>query len=168
MFEIQNKAHAIFNTCYIISPNLGELHLRPWENENLVKSYGFSQIIDYRGQIISQYAAPGEAMVSAIIGLEGLRDFRVRSLWQNLVKSLRIEEYHIIYEAMKSIGGIYPKNLCLKDPPMKVADHDELLRYLINKMVDKGIYTPPKDWKPYIIKEEVIKRIEKVSKYKKN
>lgn len=162
MFEIQDRAHAIFNTCYVLAPNIGGL-IYPGAPEHRT-SCGKSQIIDYRGNVISQYLGAGESLVSAIINIDGLRDFRVRGLWQNLVKDLRVEEYKVIYDAMMAKGGIYPKNLCMEEPPLAEADQAELVRYQVNRMVEWGVYTPPPGWEPYTIKKEVLERIEKARK----
>jgi hypothetical protein len=106
----------------------------------------------------------GASYVSAIINIDGLRDFRVRGLWLNLVKDLRVEEYKVIYDAMMAKGGIYPRNLCMEEPPPTEAERFELIRYQINRMVERGIYTPPPGWEPYTIKKEISEKIEKARK----
>ncbi|MFC2069468.1 nitrilase-related carbon-nitrogen hydrolase, partial [Chloroflexota bacterium] len=83
MFEIQNRSHALFNTCYVMAPVIGDLYnFIPGAPEHR-RSCGKSQIIDYRGNIISQYLGSGASYVSAIINIDGLRDFRVRGQWLN-------------------------------------------------------------------------------------
>lgn len=161
MFEIQERAHAIFNTCYVIAPNIADMYNIIPGSPEFKASHGKSQIFDYRGNIISQYLGTGERYVSAIINIDGLRDFRVRGLWQNLVKDMRVEEYKIIYDAMMVKGGIYPRNLCMEEPPLTEADQAEMCRYQANKMVERGIYTPPPGWEPYTIKKELLERIQK-------
>ncbi len=159
MFEVQNRSHAIFNTCYVIAPNLASLYGDiPGAPEHKM-SFGHSQIIDYRGNIISERLDSGESWVSAIIDIDGLRDFRVRGLWQNLAKDLRIEEYKVIYDAMMAKGGIYPRNLCMQEPPLTQVDQAELCRHQVNKMVKLGIYTPPPGWQPYAVKKEIFEKI---------
>ena len=123
-------------------------------------SNGRSQIIDYRGQVISEYLSGGEALVSGILNIDGLRDFRVRGQWQNLAKDMRVEEYKIIYDAMMAKGGIYPKNLCMDEPPFTEEDQLELVKNQVNKMVAMGIYTPPPDWEPLEVSEKVQSRIQ--------
>jgi len=159
MNQIQNQSHAIFNTCYVLAPNIGGIYMPGGEDFKM--SNGRSQIIDYRGQIISEYLSGGEALVSGILNIDGLRDFRVRGQWQNLAKDMRIEEYKIIYDAMMAKGGIYPKNLCMDEPPFTEEDQLELVKNQVNKMVAMGIYTPPPDWKPLEVSEKVQSRIEK-------
>ena len=159
MNQIQNQSHAIFNTCYVLAPNIGGIYMPGGEDFKF--SNGKSQIIDYRGQIISEYLSGGEALVSAIINIDGLRDFRLRGQWQNLAKDMRVEEYKVIYDAMMAKGGIYPKNLCMDEPPFTEEDQVELVKHQVNKMVKLGIYTTPKNWEPYKIKESVAERIKK-------
>ena len=161
MSEMQNKSHAIFNTCYVVAPNIGAISL-PGAPDHVI-STGKSQIIDYRGNVISQYLSSGEAWVSGIIDIEQLRDFRLRAQWQNLVKDIRVEEYKVIYDAMAAKGNIYPKNLCMEDPPFDEADQKELVKYQVNKMVDWGVYTPTRDWEPYKISESVQARLKKAA-----
>ena len=162
MSEMQNKSHAIFNTCYVVAPNIGAISL-PGAPDHVIAT-GKSQILDYRGNVISQYLGSGEAWVSGIIDIEQLRDFRLRGQWQNLVKDIRVEEYKVIYDAMMAKGGIYPKNLCMEDPPFDEADQKELVKNQVNKMVEWGVYTPTTDWKPYKISESVQARLDKAAK----
>lgn len=175
MFEIQNRAHAIFNTCYVLAPSVADVYGSLIDRRNLPPkelppehrvSYGRSQIIDYRGNIISETLGTGESWVSAIINIDGLRDFRVRGLWQNLVKDMRVEEYKPIYDAIMSKGGLYPCNLCMDEPPFTVPDQAEFCHYTVNRAVELGIYTPPPGWKPYTVKKELVERVKKASKRK--
>ena len=53
MNEVQNRAHAVFNTCYVIAPNIGGIYMPGGEDFKM--SNGRSQIIDYRGGIMSEY-----------------------------------------------------------------------------------------------------------------
>lgn len=99
-----------------------------------------------------------------MVDIEGLRDFRVRAQWQNLAKDLRVEEYKAIYDAAMARGGIYPRNLCMDQPPLTEADQLELVKHQINKMVAWGVYTPPKGWEPYAVSENVQDRLRSAAK----
>ena len=112
---------------------------------------------------MSEYLGGGEALVSSIINVDGLRDFRVRGQWQNLVKDMRVEEYKLIYDAMMAKGGIYPRNLCIEEPPLTEGGQLELVKHQVNKMVAMGIYTAPPGWEPYEVSEEVQERIKKAN-----
>jgi predicted amidohydrolase len=162
MSEMQNKSHAIFNTCYVLAPNIGGISL-PGAPDHVIAT-GKSQILDYRGNVISEYLGSGETWVSGLIDIEGLRDFRLRAQWQNLVKDIRAEEYKVIYDAMMAKGGVYPRNLCMEDPPFNEADQRELVKHQVNKMVEWGVYTPTRDWQPYKISTNVVERLDKASK----
>jgi predicted amidohydrolase len=158
--EIQNRAHAVFNNCYVLAPNIGGIFFPGGVHQ---MSCGKSQIIDYRGNVISEYLGGGETLVSAILDVEGLRDFRVRAQWQNLIKDMRVEEYRTIYDAAMARGGIYPSNLCMDEPPLTEAQQAELVKHQINKMVAWGVFTPPKDWTPYDVAPDVLARIAKAA-----
>ena len=58
-----------------------------------------------------------------------------------LSEDMRVEEYKVIYDAMMAKGGIYPKNLCMDEPPFTEEDQVELVKHQVNKMVKLGIYT---------------------------
>lgn len=154
--EVQNRSHAVFNACYVLAPNIGGIFFPGGTHQ---MSCGKSQIIDYRGNVISEYLGGGESLVAAILDIEGLRDFRVRAQWQNLIKDLRVEEYKTIYDAAASLGGIYPRNLCMEEPPLTESDQLELVKHQINKMVSWGVYTPPSDWEPYVVSVDVMERL---------
>ena len=133
MFEIQNRAHAIFNTCYVITPTVGPQYFesmhKNWKEAIPCDGSGSTaMILDYRGQKLSKHTGRADSFVSAIIDVEQLRYFRVKGLWQNLVKNLRVDVYSQIYKALEAMGGCYPKNLGLKQPPMRHAETDELMR----------------------------------------
>ncbi|MCC5794839.1 MAG: hypothetical protein JJT85_08905 [Chromatiales bacterium] len=157
--EIQNRAHAVFNTCYVVSPNIGEIYFPGGQHK---MSCGKSQIIDWRGNVVSEYLGGGETLVAAPLNIEGLRDFRVRAQWQNLLKDLRVEEYKAVYDAAQARGGIYPRNLCMQEPPLTEQQQLELVKRQVNRMVEWGSYTPPGDasrWQPYEISPEVLERL---------
>lgn len=96
-------------------------------------------VADYQGRVISSHAAGGAASYAgAIIDIEALRQYRTRSLWGNWLKDLRTEQYRIIYDE-----PIYEKNRALNEPPLKHADHDEVMRGNIKQLIERGIYKGP-------------------------
>ena len=166
MHEIQNKSHAIFNTAYVLAPNIGGIYM-PGSEDHLM-ACGRSNIIDYRGNIISEYKGPGETLVSGILNIDGLRDFRVRGQWQNLAKDMRVEEYKVIYDAMMAKGGIYPRNLAMDKPPLTEEQQHELVKIQVNKMVEWGVYTAPPGWEPFEEDPEVKGRVEEAEQRSHN
>jgi predicted amidohydrolase len=169
MFEVQNKSIAVANTCYVLTPHLSEIYGYKSADPNAVIpsefkiSWGHSRMYDYRGNTVSQCVGTGQSFVSQIINIDGLREYRVSFAFNNYIKDMRVEPYHIIYDALVKRGGIYPKNICMQEPPMTEADREQIVLYGVNRAVELGIYTPPADWKPYQIKKEVLERIRKSS-----
>lgn len=144
---IQNRSHAIFNTCYVIAPNKGHSYAAPWA----VKDWNYtaplvgakSMIIDYHGRILHEVVSAGDGYSAAILNIEALREFRVISKFQNFLKDLRVEQYKLIYEAAEKGGGIFPKNLWMKEPPKRHAEIDKIFAKVKKELVDKGIWTRP-------------------------
>lgn len=167
IFEVQNRSHAIFNACYVISPNTGPVHSFPETYEDWRHAWPMdysgnqSQIIDYRGQIIGQHVGAVDYFTSAIINIEALRDYRLRTLIGSYsLRDLRVDQYSLIYKAAEAMGGIYPRNLYMDELPLSNAEAIQVRRYVQNKLVDKGICIPPSDWKPHKISKGITQRIE--------
>lgn len=88
-----------------------------------------------------------DTFASALIDIEQLRDYRVRSLTWNFLPHIRAEMYLTIYEAIVQKGGIYSKNNALKDVSyFKPSNRDKAIKSAINKLIKLGIITPPKNW----------------------
>ena len=167
---MQNRSHAVFNACYVISPNTGPVHSFPetykdWRHAwPMDYSGNQSQIIDYRGQIIAQHVGAVDYFTSAIINIEALRDYRVRTIIGSYsFRDLRVDQYSLIYKAAEAMGGIYPKNLYMDGLPFSLAEASQVRKYNINKLVENGICTPPTDWQPHKIPKEIVERIEKAT-----
>jgi len=139
LWELQNRARALDNTCYVIAPNVATYYLTQ-ESETSIDTFGGqSMIVDYQGQVLSNHKyGSGSSYAGAIIDIEALRQYRTRSLWGNWIKDLRTEQYRMIYKQ-----AIYPKNLCLESPPRKHAQNDEIVRTQIEAMVERGVYKHP-------------------------
>ncbi len=139
LWELQNRARALDNTCYVIAPNVATYYLTQ-ESETSIDTFGGqSMLVDYQGQVLSNHKyGSGSSYAGAIIDIEALRQYRTRSLWGNWIKDLRTEQYRMIYKQ-----AIYPKNLCLESPPRKHAQNDEIVRTQIEAMVERGVYKHP-------------------------
>ena len=145
VFELQNRAHAMFNNCYVIGPNTGPNYVAPWVHEPFDSTQGHGHIVDYMGQIISRSISGANTVVSGTIDIEQLRKFRHTALWGNWLKDMRTELFHRVYEK-----PILPKNIALDQPPPKHKEYDEILRKTIQLLEDRNIYTPPAQ-KPRLI-----------------
>ncbi len=139
-WEIQNRARALDNTCYMVAPNLGTYYLLPDSKLPVDTFGGGSMIVDFKGRIVSlhNYGA-GSSYCGGVIDIESLREFRVRSPLMNWMKDLRTEVLSLIYEQ-----PIYPKNLWLNRTPMKHAEYKtEVIDRQIQLMQERGTFMPP-------------------------
>src|SRR5215813_8516979 len=138
-WEIQNRARALDNTCYLVAPNLGAYYLLP-ESPLPVDAFGGqSMIVDFKGRIVSRHDyGSGSSYCGGVIDIEALREFRSRSPLMNWMKDLRMEVLSLIYE-----NPVYPKNLWLERTPMKHAEyHTAVIERQIRLMQERGIFTP--------------------------
>lgn len=139
-WEIQNRARALDNTCYVVAPNLGTYYLLP-ESPLPVDTFGGeSMIVDFKGRIVARHAyGAGSSYCGGAIDIESLREFRSRSPLMNWMKDLRMEVLSLIYEQ-----PVYPKNLWLKRAPMKHTEYKTaVLDRQIQLMQKRGVFTPP-------------------------
>jgi len=154
-WEIQNRSHANFNTCYVIAPNLGGYYKTPWlvndwrESTLSNNCSGHSMVIDYKGGVIHECDYAGEGFAVGIIDIERLREYRVRSkTLQTYLKDLRVEQYKLIYEAAEKMGGLFPKNRWMKELPSRnLAGTDEVMASIVDRLIELGVFTAPESWK---------------------
>lgn len=88
-------------------------------------------------------ASAGDGYAAAIINIEARREFRIDSKFSNGMLDLRVEQYKLIYDALMAMGGIYPKNPGMKEPPKRHAETDAIFAKVVDKLVDLGIWTKP-------------------------
>lgn len=140
MWEVQNRARALDNTCYVVAPNVGS-YLVGSESAHPIDCFGGqSMIVDYRGHIISNHRAGGVAsFAAAIVDIESLREYRTRSLFGNWLKDVRTEQYRLMYDR-----PIYPKNRWLDDVDIRQEPLNEIRRQSIQQLVDRDIWRAPK------------------------
>ena len=116
LWEIQNRARALDNTCFVVAPNPANYFLTPESADPFDTFGGKSMIVDYQGRILSEHShGAGPSYAGAIIDIEALRQYRTRSLWGNWLRDLRTEQFRCIYDQ-----PLYPRNLGLK-PPRKAC-----------------------------------------------
>jgi predicted amidohydrolase len=140
MWELQNRAHAMFNQMIVVSPNLGPQVAADGSYYELFG--GNSMIVDYKGRVMAERPgmAAGDSFVSAVIDLEALRRARIANGVMNFLKDLRCEQYAAIYEQ-----PIYPKNQYLSEPPTEgwLAREAETRARCIETLVERGTLVPP-------------------------
>jgi len=139
LWEVQNRARALDNTCYMVCPNPASYALSAESKFPLDMFGGKSMIVDYQGRVIAQHESGGTASYAgAIINIEALREYRERSMWGNWLKDLRTEQYRLIYDQ-----PLYEKNRCLTEPPLKHADNDKVVREAVERVFEQGIWKRP-------------------------
>ena len=138
MFSVQNRARALDNNMYVIGMNLGTYYLDR-DSETPIDTFsGGSQIVDYRGQIVTEvpYGA-GSTWIAGIVDIEALRHFRQTAQWDNWMKDLTTEQYQLIYEQ-----SIYPKNLYLDRRPYTHAEYrEQVTQKQVELLQKRGIWS---------------------------
>lgn len=139
LWEVQNRARALDNTCYVIAPNPAAYAPSADSAFPLDMFGGQSMIVDYQGRMIANHRSGGAASYAgAVVDIEALRQYRARSLWGNWLKDLRTEQYRLIYDQ-----PLYEKNRCLKEPPLKHAPNDAVVRAAVERVFERGIWKRP-------------------------
>lgn len=140
MWEIQNRAHALFNHAYVVAPNLGPEVLPDGGMQDLFG--GQSMIVNPRGQVVAQQKGwtSGDSFVCTTIDIEALRRSRIANGLYNQFKDLRTEQYRAIYDQ-----PIYPKNQYLEEAPGEgwLAREDATRARSIETLIERGVLTPP-------------------------
>lgn len=135
---VQNRAHAEFNSLYMLCPNVGPVYVHPGMEHPFNVGGGNSHIVDYRGEVMSFSAQNLNTVVSAVIDIEALRQFRMMNLNSNWLKDLRTELFKNMYAE-----PIHPRNLWLHDSPRSHAEVDEIYRANIARLVERGTWSKP-------------------------
>jgi predicted amidohydrolase len=139
-WELQNRAHAMFNQAYVVAPNLGP-EVRP-DGSMQDLFGGQSMIVDPRGNIVAKQTGwtSGDSFVTTVIDVEALRRIRVANGLGNQFKDLRTEQYRAIYDK-----PIYPKNQYLETPPEEgwLAREDRTRAKNIETLIERGVIVPP-------------------------
>jgi predicted amidohydrolase len=142
MWELQNRAHAVFNQVYVVAPNLGQ---EIQKDGGIVDLFGGrSMIVDNLGTIVAQQTGwtSGDSFVTTVIDMESLRKARMANGLFNQFKDLRTEQYAAIYAQ-----PIYPKNQYLKEAPKEgwLAREEATRAKNIQELVRRGVFTLPGD-----------------------
>ncbi|MBV9817346.1 MAG: hypothetical protein JOZ07_03215 [Solirubrobacterales bacterium] len=140
MFSVQNRARALDNNMYVVGMNLGTYYLDR-ESELPIDTFsGGSQIVDYRGQVVTEVPyGGGSTWIAGTIDIEALRHFRATAQWDNWLKDLTTEQYQLIYGR-----PIYPRNLYLDRPPYDHAAYRaQVTERQVQLLQRRDIWRPP-------------------------
>jgi hypothetical protein len=135
---VQNRGHAEFNNVYMLCPNIGPVYLSASSRHPVDIAGGNSHIIGYRGEVLSHSESSNNTIVSAIIDIEALRQFRAMNLNSNWLKDLRTELFREMYAK-----PIHPKNLWLEQDPWHHDEVDKVYRQNIESLYQRGAWTRP-------------------------
>jgi predicted amidohydrolase len=139
--EIQIRARALDNNCYVISPNSGDWFLYPNSPVPTQVHGGYSMIVDYTGQVLASHVGDGQTFVSAPIDIEALRYWRTHVSFGSWLKDLRTEQFELIYKQ-----PIIPKNSFMDKTPGPREERLELERNSVGELIKRGVYTPAGRW----------------------
>jgi len=131
-YEVQNRARALDNACYVIAPSCGHYYRDDKGSKGSILE-GRSMIVDYRGTLIAHSYASSDTFVAAPVNIEQLRYHRTHARFLNWLPYLKTEIYRKIYEQ-----PIWPKNL----PTMKHKQADEVFFKVVNELQERGAFTP--------------------------
>ena len=139
IFETQNRARAMDNTCYMLGVNTGALIMPggPGEAPTTIGGAlgGRSSIIGYKGDVLASNTIVDDTYLAAELNIEALRHYRETARFQNWIPYLRTEIFQKLYEQ-----PLWPKN----QPPMQHADADKAFKDSIAKLQERGTYTKRK------------------------
>lgn len=137
--ELQLRARALDNSCYVVAPNSGDWYMTPESKVPTGIHGGNSMIVDFQGQVLDRTTTHGTGYCTAIIDVESVRYWRETTMFGSWLKDLRTEQFKLIYEQ-----PIFPKNLWLKPPPGygRTKGRMEILRARIAELQKRGVYVP--------------------------
>jgi hypothetical protein len=134
VWEVQNRARAIDNNCYVVAPNTGHIYIDDDRTEGFMTG-GRSMIVDYRGQVMHINHQTGDAFVGAPIHVDALPAHRARATHMNWMPHIKSEVYRLIYDK-----AVWPKNLAAKEAPKRRDATNEIFHQTVRKMEEDGIF----------------------------
>lgn len=94
--NIAKCARAYENMCYVVSSNTSAIHDSPFPENS---TQGHSQIVDFKGQVMTE-AYTGESMVgNGLIDIERLREARAKPAMTNMLARQRLSLFRSTYAA---------------------------------------------------------------------
>lgn len=134
IWEIQNRARAIDNNCYVIAPNTGHIFMDDDRTEGFMTG-GRSMIVDYRGQLLHLNPKTGDAFVGAPINIDALRQHRSQATHMNWTPHLKTEVIRAIYQK-----AIWPKNLAASEAPKRRDAMREVFYRTVERLTADGVF----------------------------
>ena len=133
--NIAKQARAYENMLYVVSANSGGISGTPIPADS---TDGHSQVVDYKGRVLTE-AGQGESMNGfAEIDIEALRRTRSKPAMTNMLARQRLELFSAVYAGTP----IYPANNLLQDGAVKTPDRSHFLetqRSVIKSLQERGV-----------------------------
>ncbi len=139
IFQLQNRARALDNTCYMLGPNTGSLIIDgpPGTTPTSIGGAlgGRSGIYGYRGEILAESTVVDDCYISTQIDIESLRYYREHARFQNWLPYLKTEIFKQLYAQ-----PVWPKN----QPPLQHSDKEKVVGQTVQALLDRGAFTQSK------------------------
>ncbi len=136
MFQLQNRARALDNSCYMLAPNTGALIVpgAPGEADTSIGGAlgGRSGIYGFRGEVLAESTVVDDCYVAAQVNIEELRYYREHARFQNWLPYLKTEIYRSLYAE-----PVWPAN----QPALQHADKARVLRQVVDQLVARGTFS---------------------------
>lgn len=134
-WEIQNRARALDNACYVIAPNTGRHYIDDQQRQGFFCG-GKSMIVDYRGSLMHVNDSHDDCFVSAPLNIEALRYHRSNAKNFNWIPHIRSELFRMIFDK-----SVWPANLSLKIKHMRREAAEEVMTQTVRKLEERGVFT---------------------------
>jgi len=141
-WKLQNRAHAMFNTCYVVAPNAAGYTETAESPAPFDIGGGKSMIVGYKGNVLNEVESGNNTYAAGEINIDALRDRRTSVMGLgNFPKDLRTEAYQPIYE-----DPVYQKNARLEEERPEDAwlqSQTEQYQTSIATLIERGVYEEP-------------------------
>jgi len=131
-YHLAAQAHAYFNCCYLISPNLG----RTFARERAANTGGESVIVDFQGRILSTSRTTDESTITEMLHLEALRNYRLTAATGPVM--IRAECFAPLYRQ-----SFLPANFFLNQPEQSLADEVRVKKATLESLFERKILVRP-------------------------
>ncbi len=134
-WELQNRARALDNACYVVAPNNGPANVMPGVDYPVAVSGGNSMVVDPHGNVIAESGVGSTSWAASVIDVGGLRELRSRALAKPTIKELSTEQYRVIYDQ-----PIRERNLYHDDPNVDHAGRRREVERSLERLVERGVW----------------------------
>lgn len=132
------RSRAYENHCYLIAPNIGPFVVDGVLNTDLGRAE--TDIIDFRGNVISMAKGETDFLVTGSVDIEALRTFRdTGNPKGNFLAQLQSQLHAPIYAEIDA----FPKNAWRDKPIQTGQENKSLEREVLAKMFNSGVMVAP-------------------------